>query len=343
MPTHVFDPPKGRIERLRIDSTALAANLLGDPSTRTVDVYLPPGYDDASTAYPLFVALAGFTGSGLKMHAWQGFGENVPQRVDRLVESGEMGPVVLAFPDGFTSLGGNQYINSKATGLWEDFVLDEMIPAIESRFRVVKDPGSRAIFGKSSGGYGALIHGLKHAESWGAIACHSGDMGFETAYLRDYPKALETLARYDGDPAGFVRDVHAAERISGDQMWALLLLAMAASYDPDPSKPFGIRLPVDPHTGERIEERWSCWLAHDPLCLIEREECRAALASLRGVFIDCGSRDQYFLQYPARVFTRRLGELDIDHTYEEFDGTHSGIDHRMDRSLPFLYKAVTSG
>ena len=89
MPTHVFDPPKGRIERLRIDSTALAANLLGDPSTRTVDVYLPPGYDDASTAYPLFVALAGFTGSGLKMHAWQGFGENVPQRVDRLVASGE--------------------------------------------------------------------------------------------------------------------------------------------------------------------------------------------------------------------------------------------------------------
>ena len=77
MPTHVFDPPKGRIERLRIDSTALAANLLGDPSTRTVDVYLPPGYDDASTAYPLFVALAGFTGSGLKMHAWQGFGETV--------------------------------------------------------------------------------------------------------------------------------------------------------------------------------------------------------------------------------------------------------------------------
>ncbi len=342
MPTHAFDPPKGRIERLRIDSAALAANLLGDPSTRTVDIYLPPGYDDASEAYPLFVALAGFTGSGPKMHAWQGFGENVPQRVDRLVESGAMGPVVMAFPDGFTSLGGNQYINSNATGLWEDFVLAEMIPAIGSRFRVVNDPGARAIFGKSSGGYGALIHGLKHAESWGAIACHSGDMGFETIYLRDYPKVLETLARYDGDPAGFVRDVHETERISSDQMCVLMLLAMAASYDPDPSKPFGIQLPVDPRTCERIDERWSRWLEHDPLCLIEREECRAALASLRGVFIDCGDRDQYFLQYPARVFTRRLGELGIDHTYEEFDGTHSGIDHRMDRSLPFLYKAVTS-
>jgi S-formylglutathione hydrolase FrmB len=343
VPSHPFDPPLGRIERLRIDSAALASNLLGDPSTRTVDVYLPPGYDDSDESYPLFVALAGFTGSGLKLHAWQGFAESVPQRVDRLVASGEMGPVVLAFPDGFTSLGGNQYINSAAIGQWEDFVLGEMIPAIESRFRVVAEPTGRAIFGKSSGGYGALIHGLKHADSWGAIACHSGDMGFETIYLRDFPRVLGVLARQDGDPAGFVRGVRDAERVSGDQMCVLMLLAMAASYDPDPSKPFGIRLPVDPHTGETINERWSRWLEHDPLRLIERDECRAALTSLRGVFIDCGTRDQYYLQYPARVFTRRLGELGIAHTYEEFDGTHSGIDHRMDRSLPFLYKAVTSG
>ena len=343
MPTHPFDPPQGRIERMRIDSAALAANLLGDPSTRTVDVYLPPGYDDSVDDYPLFVALAGFTGSGLKLHAWQGFVESVPQRVERLVASGAMGPVVLAFLDGFTSLGGNQYVDSLAMGPWETFLLDEMIPAIESRFRVIKDPRSRAVFGKSSGGYGALIHGLKHADSWGAVACHSGDMGFDSIYLRDFPRVLGALSRYDGDPAAFIRDVQAAERVSGDQMCVLMLLAMAASYDPDPSQPFGIRLPVDPHTGETIDERWSRWLEHDPLRLIDREECRAALASLRGVFIDCGTRDQYYLQYPARVFTRRLAELGIEHTYEEFDGTHSGIDHRMDRSLPFLYRAVISG
>jgi enterochelin esterase-like enzyme len=304
---------------------------------------MPPGYDESDESYPLFVALAGFTGSGLKMHAWQGFAESVPQRVDRLVAGGEMGPVVLAFPDGFTSLGGNQYINSAALGLWEDFLLDEMIPAIESRFRVTTDPRSRAVFGKSSGGYGSLIHGLKHADAWGAVACHSGDMGFETIYLRDFPRVLGALARFDGDPAAFVRDVRRAEQVSGDQMCTLMLLAMAATYDPDTSKTFGIRLPVDSHTGELIEERWSHWLEHDPLRLIESESCRAALGSLRGVFIDCGTRDQYYLQYPARVLTRRLGELGIAHTYEEFDGTHSGIDHRMDRSLPFLYKAVASG
>jgi S-formylglutathione hydrolase FrmB len=277
------------------------------------------------------------------MHGWQGFGESVPQRLERLIASGVMGPVVLAFPDGFTSLGGNQYINSAAMGRWEDFVLDEMIPAIESAFRVNPDPATRAVFGKSSGGYGALIHGLKHAQAWGAVACHSGDMGFATAYLRDFPRLLAMLEKYDGDPARFVRAVHETERISDDQMGSLMLLAMAATYDPDPSAELGIRLPVDARTCETIADRWANWLAHDPLWLIERQECRAAFASLKGVFVDCGRRDQFFLQYPARVFSRRLRELSIAHTYEEFDGTHSGIDHRMDRSLPFLYKAASSG
>jgi S-formylglutathione hydrolase FrmB len=165
-------------------------------------------------------------------------------------------------------------------------------------------------------------------------------MGFETAYLRDYPKVLETLERYDGDPAAFVADVHKATRISGDQMWTLMLLTMAATYDPDATKPLGIRLPVDPYTCETIGERWANWIAHDPLRLIDRRDCQAQLRSLRGTFIDCGRQDQFFLQYAARIFTGRLRALGIDHTYEEFEGTHSGIDHRMDRSLPFLYKAV---
>ena len=343
MPRHAFHPPRGRIERMRIEATSVRDNLLGDPATRTVDVYLPQGYDDSNEDYPLLVALAGFTGSGLKLHGWQAFSESVPQRMDRLVDSGAMGPVVIAFPDGFTSLGGNQYINSAATGRWEDFILEEMIPAIESSFRVRRDPASRAVFGKSSGGYGALIHGLKHADAWGAVACHSADMGFETAYLRDFPKVLEMLDRHEGDVQAFVRSVHEADRISGDQMWVLMLLAMSATYDPDPAAPLGIRLPVDRQTCETIETRWSAWTAHDPLRLIEREECQAGLRSLRGVFIDCGRRDQYFLQYPARIFTRRLRELSIEHTYEEFDGTHSGIDYRLDRSLPFLYKATTRG
>jgi hypothetical protein len=60
------------------------------------------------------------------------------------------------------------------------------------------------------------------------------------------------------------------------------------------------------------------------------------------LFIDCGSRDQYHLQYPARGLKRKLVDLGIEHRYEEFDDNHSGIDYRMDVSLPFLFEAATN-
>ena len=89
-------------------------------------------------------------------------------------------------------------------------------------------------------------------------------------------------------------------------MHTLMTLAMAASYDPDPSAPKGVRLPVDSHTGELIAERWERWLAHDPLTLVERPEVQHNLRSLRGLFFDCGRRDQYFLHYGARAMARTM-------------------------------------
>ncbi|MDZ7684541.1 MAG: hypothetical protein U5O39_05670 [Gammaproteobacteria bacterium] len=78
MPEHNFSAPAGRIETITISSKALSNNVLGDPSERQVAVYLPPGYDEASEEYPLFVDIVGFTGSGLGHIGWKAFGESVP-------------------------------------------------------------------------------------------------------------------------------------------------------------------------------------------------------------------------------------------------------------------------
>jgi S-formylglutathione hydrolase FrmB len=115
-------------------------------------------------------------------------------------------------------------------------------------------------------------------------------------------------------------------------------IAMAATYDPDPKAPNGFRLPFNLETGEILRERWKAWLKHDPVHLVTRY--RANLASLKGIYIDCGWRDQYHLHYGTRVLSLRLAQAGIAHRYEEFDDTHSSIDYRMDVSLPFLYKAL---
>ena len=341
MPIHNFAAAKGTRVEFTIESKAIANNLLGDPTNRRVAVYLPEGYEDSDEEYPMFVDLVGFTGSGLAHFNWRPFGENVPQRLDRLVAEHKMGPVVAVFPDCFTSLGGNQYINSAAMGNWEDFLIDEMIPEVERRFRVAKGRDHRAAFGKSSGGYGAIVHGLKHADVWGAVASHSGDMGFAMTYMGDFQKLLDTLAGYDRDIAKLLTHYETKPKLDHNDMHMLMALAMAASYDPDPAGPKGIRLPVDLFTGELDAELWANWMRHDPVELVKLEECQANLRSLRGLYIDCGSKDQYSLVYGARAFVKTLYDEGIVHRYEEFDDDHTGVDYRQDVSFPYLYEAIS--
>ncbi len=340
MPKHNFDLPRGRIDYLEIDSTSLRNNVLGDPSKRSVAVYLPEGYDETDQDYPLLVDIVGFTGSGFGHVGWKAFAESVPQRIDRLVDEGKMGQVIVALPDCFTSLGGNQYINSSVMGDWADFLTREMLSLIEDTYRVRKGSEHRGIFGKSSGGYGSILHGMLYSQTWGAIACHSGDMDFDLCYRGEMPDTVMHLASYEGGVSAFMDKIQSGKKLSGSDMHILMMLAMAATYDPDPTQPFGVRLPVTSDTCELIEDRWQNWLAWDPVRMIERQDVQENLRKLRGLYIDCGARDQYKLVFGARQLVKRLDELGIKHHYEEFPDNHSSVDYRMDVSLPYLYKAI---
>jgi enterochelin esterase-like enzyme len=327
--------PKGRTHTLVLESELLRSNLLGDPTTRDVPVYLPAGHD--GSGLPLLVDLVGFTAGGPAHLNWKNFGENLPERLDRLIAAGTLPPVAVAFPDCFTRLGGNQYINSAATGPWEDILIQEVAPLVEDRFGC-GGPGRRGVFGKSSGGYGSLLHALKHADFWAAAACHSGDMAFELCYLPDMPSTLRALDKKDGSIEKFITDFEAGPKWPGSDLHILMSLAMCASYDPDPEAFCGVRLPVDPRTCEVIPARWANWLNWDPLTLAEKDA--AGLRRLKALWIDCGSEDQYNLVYGARRLHRSLTAQGIDHVYEEFPDNHSSVDYRLDRSLPFLAKAL---
>ncbi|MGH6932934.1 MAG: alpha/beta hydrolase [Dongiaceae bacterium] len=328
--------PRGEVRQLFIDSKMLAGNPLGDPAHREVRVYLPHGYRD-DRKLPLLVDLVGFTGSGLTHTNWRPFTENLPERLDRLIGTGKMGPVVVAFPDCFTRLGGNQYINSAGTGRYEDFLIDEVVPLVESSV-ACGGPGRRAVFGKSSGGYGAIVHGMRRPDIWSALACHSGDMAFELSYFSDLPKVLNQLAKYDRSIENFITQFEQTKKPADIDITTIEILAMAAHYDPDPSQFLGIRLPVDLETCEVIPERWANWLRHDPLRMADGHA--ANLRRLKAIHIDCGDVDQFHLQYGARRLHRTLQRLEIRHEYQEFADNHSDVDYRMDVSLPFLERAL---
>lgn len=332
--------PRGTVHRLMIDSQVLVGMMSGEPPLREVDVYLPPGRTDGE-GLPLLVHLTGFTGSGLMQSGWRSFEETVPERLDRLIAAGAIAPVAVAFPNCFTLYGGNQYVNSAAVGRWDDFLVQEMLPAVEARFGC-GGPGKRGIYGKSSGGYGAIAHALLHGgEVWDAAACLSGDLAFELAYLPEMPAVLRALAKTGFDIGRWMTEFWAARKKSGKDTHALMTLAMAATYDPDPSAPWGIRLPVTMDTCTVIEDRWANWLAWDPVLMAGDPAARDRLKALKGLWLDCGDIDQYNLLYGARRLHRLLETHGVPHVYEEFPDDHSGIDYRLEGVLPFLVAALS--
>src|SRR5690349_10819521 len=190
-------PKPGRLVVLEHVSQVLKGNPLGDPYVRKLGVWLPPQYEEGGQRrFPVLYDIVGFTGSGMGHVAWKNFGYNVPERAARLIHEGKMGPVIIVFPDCFTALGGNQYINSSAIGDYADYLTREIIPFVDREFRTLASREHRGCFGKSSGGYGAILHGMKYARYWGAIADHSGDAYFDFVYWHDWPNTLNELQRH---------------------------------------------------------------------------------------------------------------------------------------------------
>ena len=338
MPEHSFAPIKGTLERFIINSDLLN-NRLGDPTEREVIVHIPKqGLDSINRGakLPVMIYLAPFTSSGLARAGWKAFAETLPQRHERLVNEQKMPPTILVLPDCFTSLGGNQFVDSKILGSWSSWLHECLKPTINQRYPT---NGKFGLFGKSSGGYGALHNAIHHGSEWSAIAAHSGDVGFDVLYRSDFPTTA-TQINQQGGLDKFLTHVKTCSKLSSDDFHALMICAMAASYDSNAveDSKSGIRLPFNLNTCEIDNSVWDNWLAFDPLNSIRQNA--EALKSLNLLYIDCGNRDQYGIQYGSRSMVKILQEHGINHHWEEFDGTHSGIEYRLDISMPMLANAL---
>ena len=319
---------QGTVLYLKHDSEVLKGNPPGDPHIRDVIVYLPPGYDDSGERYASVYCLTGFTGRGKMLLNDNAFTPNLAERMDRLIGSGLIKPMIVVMPDCFTYYGGSQYINSTATGSYEDYLTQEIVPFTDESFRTINDRGSRAVMGKSSGGYGSLIMGLRHADLFGLVCSTAGDAYFEHCYPLDFAKAFRLIK---GDPEEFMRDFWSREKKGKDDHSALNTIGMAACYSARGEK---FDIPFDLHTGEIREDVWQRWLEHDPVRLVEKYA--ENLRSLQLLFIDAGTRDEFALDLGARILSRRLRDLGIAHIHEEFDDGHMNISYRYDRSLEMI-------
>jgi enterochelin esterase family protein len=328
----------GRVEMPKVESRVLQGNAPGDPAVRTVPVYQPPSYDrKPGRRFPVTYVLTGFTGRGRMLLNDNLWNPPLDERMDALIAGG-CGEMILVMPDCATRYGGSQYLDSTATGRYETHLLAELIPFVDRTYRTRPERDHRAIVGKSSGGYGALVQGMRHPETFAAVACHSGDMMFEYCYRGDIPKFCARVQN-GGGLERWLEAFLAAPQKKHEDLTALNILAMAAAYSPDPaSAPFGIALPCDLETGAFRPEVWERWLEHDPIQMLDRHA--PALRGLALLYLDCGIRDEWNLHLGMRLFARRLRELGIAHQAEEFDDGHMSVQYRYDVSLPRVANAI---
>ena len=303
------------INHTRLEGSHLAGNLLGDPSERDLFVYLPPGYEESDRRYPTAYLLQAYGTTAAEMvtpatdgQRWSPPLEDV---LDPVFGRMEASPMIVAIPDGWSRWGCGQWVDSPVTGNFEQYLLHDVVPAVDAVYRTIPNARSRGVFGFSSGGFGAWNVVSRNPDVFCALAMLSGDSFLDMTHKFMPYKYFDSI--WPEAPNG---------PIEGN-IWSELVYDYSATYSPNPDRPpFYVDLPVAWPSGELIQEVWDRWLAFDPV--VNVHDRLDNLRKLSGILLDAGSNDDYNLHWGHRLLSHYLNEAGIAHEHRENSGNHGG-------------------
>jgi pimeloyl-ACP methyl ester carboxylesterase len=330
----------GKVVNEKMRSAFLENNPLGDSAERDLLVYVPPGYEGESTRYPVVYFLHGFMGSARQWLNVSTFTRNVPERLDQLISTGAIPKCIGVFIDGFSALGGSQWINSDGVGRYREYVAKDVVNFVDKNFRTIAKGNARALIGKSSGGYGAMVITRFHPDVFSHLGVHSGDSGFEYSMLHEFPTAAGPLLKAGGVEAWYKEFLIRAmnTKMRSDDHPVINLLCMAACYSPKKGEPLNLELPIELETGRLKIDVWNRWLVHDPVRFVPKH--LDVYKKLKSIFLDCGTKDEFHLRWGTRIIAEEFKKGGVEHVHEEFEDGHMGVNYRFENSLKYLVKRM---
>jgi molybdopterin converting factor small subunit len=335
-------PLAGTLDEFVVESELLAGNPLGDPATRPLYVYRPPGVEAGSGGdLPSIYVIQGYYGRVDGWHQRPPFEPSMVERVDRLFAGEGCPDAIVVFVDAWTAYGGSQFVDSIATGPYQSYLCDEVIPFVDGHYPTAADREKRGISGKSSGGYGAMVVPMMRPDCFAALASHAGDALFELCHIPGFGETVRTLRdHYEGSYDLFLERFRQMDPFDMDHAgMPLMEYGCAAAYSPDPDRPGKAILPFDVETGRLVADVWELWLTFDPVRMASSHA--EELRSMRHIYLDGGRRDEWFLDLGAQAFGRELDKLGVEHTLELFDGKHGGITYRYPAAIRGLVEALS--
>ncbi len=305
----------GKIVSETLHSKSLEKTATGESPDRNVSVYLPPDYETArAKRYPVIYLLHGI---GDTQETWldDGGGDwsHIKSVMDKGIGEGRFRAMIIVMPDERTKWFGSFYVNSSATGNWEDFTVKDLVSFVDRKYRTLASAASRGVAGHSMGGYGAITLGMKHPEVFSVVyGMNPGLIGWGGDLTIETPAFKSILEAKTFD-----------EILQGGALTAGTL-TVAQAFSPNPNKPpFYADFPFAMVNGklQPNEPAYGKWMENFPVNMVGKY--KSNLQKLKGLKFDSGYDDEYrFIPINSRALSLVLTNSGINHVFEEYNGDH---------------------
>jgi len=192
---------RSHVEVVDFVSPALTA-FWGRPIHMRGFVLLPPGYDPKSSAtYPVVYLTHGF-GGGLEH-----FGKGVASTWSAM-SKGQMPPMIWVYLDESSPTGTHEFADSVNNGPWGKALTEELIPQLESTYRMDARVSGRFLNGHSSGGWATLWLQTRYPKVFGGTWSTSPDPSdfHDFTGIDLYAPHANVYRKADGSPYPLVRE-----------------------------------------------------------------------------------------------------------------------------------------